>query len=256
MARSKIAVAGATGRVGRHVVTELEAAGYVAVPISRSVGVDVITGAGLEGALENVEAVVDAAGGASPDQEEATQFFTTAARNLHRIGSSAGVGRIVSVSIVGVHQFTAGYGVAKQRHEEEILSGAVPSQVLRATQFHEFVPQLIAWGSDGGITRLQRMRTQPVAARAVAGALVEAATVDWAAAPNPIVEVAGPREENMADLARRFVNWTGDPLEIEEVVNDADPDHELYESGALLPGQGARLVGPTFAEWLDGADAE
>ena len=34
------------------------------------------------------------------------------------------------------------------------------------------------------------------------------------------------------------------------VPDPSDPDHELYASGALLPGPEARLAGPTFAEWL------
>ena len=44
---TKIAVAGATGRVGRHVVDVLEARGHDVVAMSRSTGVDVITGNGL-----------------------------------------------------------------------------------------------------------------------------------------------------------------------------------------------------------------
>ena len=48
----KVAVAGATGRVGRHAVDLLKAAGHVVVEISRSNGVDIITGVGLEAALE------------------------------------------------------------------------------------------------------------------------------------------------------------------------------------------------------------
>ena len=44
--RSKIAVAGATGRVGRHVADLLAADGHDVVAISRSHGVDVITGEG------------------------------------------------------------------------------------------------------------------------------------------------------------------------------------------------------------------
>ena len=39
----KIAVAGATGRVGRHVVDVLEEQGHEVVAISRSAGVDVVT---------------------------------------------------------------------------------------------------------------------------------------------------------------------------------------------------------------------
>jgi hypothetical protein len=40
-------------------------------------------------------------------------------------------------------------------------------------------------------------------------------------------------------------------VKVEGVSNTADPDREIYESGALLPGPGAILAGPTFEEWLD-----
>src|SRR5947207_211061 len=99
-ARKKIAVAGATGRVGRHVVDVLQAQGHDVVAMSRSTGVDVVTGDGLAEALAGVEAVVDAATGPSPEQEAATEFFTAAARNLQEAGERAGVRRIVVVSII------------------------------------------------------------------------------------------------------------------------------------------------------------
>ena len=56
----KVAVAGATGRVGRHVVDVLKGRGHDIVEISRSHGVDVITTAGLAEALIGVDCVVDA----------------------------------------------------------------------------------------------------------------------------------------------------------------------------------------------------
>jgi len=51
----KIAVAGATGRVGRHVVDVLKAEGHDVVAMSRSSGVDVVTGQGLALALTGEE---------------------------------------------------------------------------------------------------------------------------------------------------------------------------------------------------------
>jgi nucleoside-diphosphate-sugar epimerase len=42
-ARRKIAVAGATGRLGRHLVDVLEAQGHDVVGMSRSLGVDVVS---------------------------------------------------------------------------------------------------------------------------------------------------------------------------------------------------------------------
>ena len=83
---TKIAVTGATGRLGRPLVEILESQGHEVVPIARSKGVDVITGEGLAEALDGVYSIVDAATGPSPDEQEATEFFTTSARNLHAAG--------------------------------------------------------------------------------------------------------------------------------------------------------------------------
>jgi uncharacterized protein YbjT (DUF2867 family) len=251
-ARRKIAVAGATGRVGRHVVDVLEAAGHDVVPISRSNGVDVITGDGLAEALAGVEAVVDAATGPSPEQQAATEFFTTATRNLQEAGERAGVQRIVVVSIIGTDRFSAGYGAAKLAHERAMLSGPIPARVLRAAQFHEFVAQLVDWGRQGEVSYVPRMRTQLVAARTVAEALAELATDPAPVSSEArISEIAGPREESLVEMATLLVARRGDPVRIEGMSNPDDPDRELYETDDLLPGPDATLAGPTFDEWID-----
>ena len=252
----KIAVAGATGRVGRHVVDVLKAEGHDVVAMSRSSGADVVTGQGLALALTGVECIIDAATGPSPDQKAATEFFTAAARNLHQAGERAGVRRMVVVSIIGIDRFTAGYGAAKIAHEKAMRSGPIPVRVLRAAQFHEFVAQLVEWGRQGEVSLVPSMRIQPVAARTVAQALADLATdPESAPAPGssevPMLEIAGPREENLADLARLLVARRGDPLRIEGASDPADPDRDLYETGALLPGPDAILAGPTFEEWLN-----
>jgi uncharacterized protein YbjT (DUF2867 family) len=255
-ARRKIAVAGATGRVGRHVVDVLEEGGHDVVAMSRSAGVDVVTGDGLAEALAGVECVIDAATGSSPDQQAATEFFTAAARNLQEAGRRAGVRRIVVVSIIGIDRFTGGYSAAKLAHERATLSGPIPARVLRAAQFHEFVAQLVVWGRRGEVSHVPRMRTQLVAARTVAEALADLATgPESAPAPGssgaPILEIAGPREESLVEMARLLAARCGDPVRIEGVSDPADPDGDLYEAGALLPGPDATLAGPTFEEWLD-----
>src|SRR4029077_3818689 len=101
MDMTRIAVAGATGRVGRHVVNVLRGGGHDVVAISRSNGVDVITGDGLAAALEGVEVVIDVTTGPSPEQGPATEFFTAATRNLEEAGEKAGVRKLVVVSIIG-----------------------------------------------------------------------------------------------------------------------------------------------------------
>jgi len=250
--RMRIAVAGATGRVGRHAVDLLEADGHEVVAISRSHGVDVVTGDGLARALEGVEAVIDAATGPSPDEAAATAFFTAAAANLQGAGARAGVRRMVVVSIIGIDRFTAGYQAAKLAHERAHLSGPVPVRVLRAAQFHEFVQELVEWGRQGDVSHVPRMRTQLVGARAVARALADLATGRQAppGPGDPIAEIAGPREERLDDVARLLVGRRGDRVRIEAVGDPGGPDAGLFEAGALLPGPHAVLTGPTFAEWL------
>lgn len=156
------------------------------------------------------------------------------------------------VSIIGIDHFTAGYSAAKLAHERAMLSGAIPVHILRAAQFHEFVAQLVEWGSRGEVSYVPKMRTQLVAARTVAQALADLATgPESPPALAPIPEIAGPREENLVDMAKLLVAHRGNPVRIEGVRDPADPDSHLYETGALLPGPHAILAGPTFQEWLD-----
>ena len=249
---TKIAVAGATGRVGRPVVYILESLGYDVVPISRSQGVDVITGEGLDEALAGVETIIDVSTGPTPDEEAATEFFTTATRNLQEAGERAGVRRMVVVSIIGIDKFTGGYNAAKVAQEQAALAGPIPARIVRAAQFHEFVEQLMQWGTQGEVSYVWPMRTQLVAARTVAEELVEvaiASDVDFEAAET--TEVAGPREERLVEAVRMLAERRGEGLRVEEQSDPSYPDMELYESGAALPGPNATLAGPTFEEWLD-----
>ena len=249
---SKIAVTGATGRVGHHVVDALEERGHEVVPISRSRGVDVITGEGLDAALEGVDVVVDAATGPSPDEQAATEFFTTSARNLLGAAERAGVKRIVLVSIIGIDDFEGGYNAAKAAQEKALLAGPIPVSILRAAQFHEFVEALIEWGTQGDVAYVWPMQTQLVAARTVAEALADLATDDD---PAPMSEIAGPRAERLVEAARLLATRRGAPSRVEEGPADpSDPDAERYANGAALPRPGAAtLAGPTFEEWVAAA---
>ena len=247
---SKIAVAGSTGRVGRHVVDVLDGQGHDVVPISRSTGVDVITAEGLAEALDGVESVVDAASWPTSEQGPATEFFIASAANLQAYGERAGVQRIVVASIIGADRFRAGYIASKIPHEQAHLTGPVPARILRAAQFHEFVELLMEWGRREDAIYVPKMRTQLVAARAVAEALAELATDPAPVHDAPISEIAGPRAEELVEIARLVAARRGEAVPIEGVADPADPDRDRYESGGLLPGPGATLAGPTFEEWF------
>ena len=159
------------------------------------------------------------------------------------------------VSIIGCDRFSGGYNAAKVAHEQATMSGPVPARVLRAAQFHEFVEQLVEWGSLGDVSYVPEMLTQLVAARTVAVALADLATDSSFDHGTSIPEIAGPQEESLVEIARALVARRGDELRIEVLSNPSDPDHELYVGGGLLPGSHATLAGPTFEQWLDEGEA-
>jgi uncharacterized protein YbjT (DUF2867 family) len=252
MITSRFAVAGATGRLGRHVVDVLAERGHQVVPMSRTTGVDIITGEGLAEALAGVEIIIDVASWHASDQDAASEFFRTATRNLHEAGQQAGVRRIVAVSIIGADKATAGFVAAQQVHEDANLSGPLPARLLRAAQFHEFVGQLLDW-QQGDVAYVPALPTQLVACRTVAEELVDLATdPDAPAQPapgTPIPEIAGPRREIMAEAAALLGARRG--IKVVGVDGSGLPDAETAASGGFLPSPHAKLAGPTFQEWLD-----
>jgi uncharacterized protein YbjT (DUF2867 family) len=255
--RQRIAVTGATGRVGSHLVEILAQRGHDVVPIARSKGVDVVSGEGLDEALVGADAIVDAATGPSPDQEGATAFFTASARNLQRAGAAAGAKRIVVVSIIGIDKFRGGYNRAKVEQEQTLLEGPLPVRIVRAAQFHEFVAPLVGWTIQDGVAFVPEMRTQLVAARIVAETLADAAE-EPGINNGRVTEVAGPQDERLADAAAALFASRGDSLEIREsrggpLAEPGDPDAAAYADGAALPNPGAKLAGPSFEEWLAAA---
>src|SRR3954469_7282562 len=247
-----IAVTGATGRLGSHLVEILERRGHAVVPIARSKGVDVVSGEGLDEALSGVETIVDTATGSSPGQRAATEFFTSSARNLQRAGAAAGAKRIVVVSIIGIDKFQGGYNAAKVVQEQTLLEGPLPVRIVRAAQFHEFVDELVGWMIQGGVAYLPEMRPQLVAARVVAEALADAAE-EPEIQNGRITEIAGPQAERLAEAAAMLFASRGDSFEIREGRQPGDPDAAAYAEGAALPNPGAKLAGPSFEEWLAAA---
>jgi len=84
----RLAVAGGTGMVGRHVVEHARRAGHDVVVLSRSEGVDVRSGAGLADALRGV----DVTNAGTTERGAATGFFTEEADMLQRVGATQGSG--------------------------------------------------------------------------------------------------------------------------------------------------------------------
>ena len=240
----KVAVAGGTGVAGRWTVEALRADGHEAIVIARSAGADLVTGDGLEAALAGVEAVIDASNVASSGRRRSSEFFEATARTLMRTAAVAGVRHIVALSIIGIDRVPYGYYQGKLRQEQVLRESPVPVSILRAAQFHEFPGQYLA-KLPGPVVLVPRWRAQPVAAREVGAALARIAAGD----PVAMSELAGPREEIMADMIRQVVRARGDRRLVVSARLPGAAGRAMAAGGGLPGGPGLRGT-QTFADWV------
>jgi uncharacterized protein YbjT (DUF2867 family) len=242
----RIVVIGGSGRVGSNVVRRLAGQGHEAVAASPATGVDSITGEGLAEVMAGADVVVDVANAPVWDDDAVLEFFTTSSRNLLTAEREAGVGHHVALTIVGADRLPdSGYLRAKVAQEAEIEAGQVPNTILRATQFFEFLAQIVESGAERDHVRLSDGLMQLIAVDDVAAAVAELAI----AAPAGRVEIGGPEALGIDAWARRLFAATGDQRTVV-----ADPHARYYGTelagGELTPGDGARIGATDFATWF------
>lgn len=245
----RIAVAGGTGVVGRHVVEAARGKWHDVVVLSRSSGVDVLTGAGLAERVQGVEAVIDVTNTTTLSAAKAVEFFERATRNLLAAESRAGVAHHVALSIVGIDDIDASYYAGKLAQERAVAGGSVPFTIARAGQFHEFAGQLLSRMS-GPVAAMPKLLMRPVAAREVGEHLVRVAE---GAATGRARDLVGPRNEVLVDVARRQLAFDGVRRRVLGVRLPGAYGKGLA-SGALRGGADATQGRVTFDEWLRGDD--
>ena len=246
----RVAVAGGTGSVGRHVVASLTGAGHEPVVLTRSCGVDLITGVGLDEALYGVEAVVDVSNVSTVSSRASVAFFSTSTRNLLQAGRRSGVAHHVALSIVGSDLVGTGYYAGKLAQEELVLTGPVPATVLRTTQFHEFAGQLLT-RIPGPLAIVPRMRVQPIAACEVGQVLAELAVTGPA---GRVADLAGPAVHDLLELARQYLRASRSNRRVLAVRLPGAAGRAMAR-GALLPAGSGPRGRQSFEEWLVGSPA-
>ena len=247
----RIAVAGATGRIGRQTIAALEGAGHQTVPLSRASGVDAYRGSGLADALRDVDALIDVTNTPSQDRAEIVDFFGTVTKNLLAAEQEAGVRHHVLLSIVGLdHDQRAPHYDGKREQERLVAAGPVPWSIVRATQFHDFAAMVAGWAVKDGTAAIAPLLVQPIAHEDVAAILADVAT---AAPLGAKLDIAGPGTEDLVDMARRSYAARGQQIRLIPTWRAAfGPD---MAGEVMLPGEGARLGSVTFDDWLAaGAD--
>lgn len=239
----RIAIAGATGLIGRQLTQLATDEGHEVVQIAREAGYDLLAGDGLDDALGGTDTVVDVTQSPSLDEDEASQFFGTVATNLGAAAVRAGVARTVVLSIVGADKSPDyGYYVAKVRQEDAHRKASPGVVVLRATQFHQFAGQMLDWNTSGGQTSIIDVPTQPIDTAEIVRVLLDLAT----GARSGDTEIAGPRPESLVHQVRELVRRRD--LELEVVAVDGPP---TMAGGSMMPGPNVELRGVSWLEWLD-----
>ncbi|GAA1304517.1 nucleoside-diphosphate sugar epimerase [Planotetraspora silvatica] len=242
----RIAVAGATGNIGARTVEALEQAGHEVVRISRSFGVDLTTGDGLDAALAGVEAVIDVTSYTAADRDDAVARFGTTTRNLLAAEERAGVRHHVLLSIVGVGRIEGNAHYAGKREQERLVTeGPVPWTIVPATQFHDFAATVTSWTEQDGVATLPPLLVQPIAPADVADILTEIAT---GAPQGRHRDVAGPEAQDLVDMARRTNDARGHTVKLVPTWSSVLGPEAAGD--VLLPGEGARIAPTTFEEWL------
>jgi uncharacterized protein YbjT (DUF2867 family) len=243
----KIVVIGGSGLIGSKLVNNLREHGHEAVAASPNSGVNSITSEGLAEALKGASVVVDVTNSPSWEDSAVMQFFETSTRNLLTYGAAAGVKHHVALSVVGTERLLAsGFFRAKMAQENLITGTTLPYSIVRATQFFEFVKAIADFSTEGNRVRVPSALIQPMAADDVASAV---ARVAMGSPVNATVEIGGPEQFRLDELARQFLAARKDPR---EVVAD---QHAHYYGIAvsertLLPGNDARLGETRFETWL------
>jgi uncharacterized protein YbjT (DUF2867 family) len=243
----KIVVIGGTGLIGSKLVKDLGEHGHEAVAAAPSSGVNSITGEGLAGALKGASVVVDVTNSPSWEDAAVLKFFETSTRNLLASGAAAGVGHYVALSVVGTERLLeSGFFRAKLAQENLIKASSLPYTIVRATQFFEFVAKIADYSTEGNQVRLPPALIQPMAADDVASALGKIAT------NSPVkgtVEIGGPEQFHLDELARRALAALRDPREV-----ISDPHGRYYgiqvSERSLVPDEGAQLGATRFEDWL------
>ena len=244
----KLTVIGGTGLIGSQVVQKLTAAGHEAVPAAPSTGVDLITGEGLDQALEGAEVVINLAN--SPTFDEASlDFFRTSMSNLLAAGERAGVQHQMILSIVGVDQVPQlDYYRAKTQQEDLLRQGPTPYSIVRATQFFEFMDAVLSSTSDDTTVRLPATRLQPIAAADVVDAVVEVST---GTPLQGIRNVAGPDVFPLDELGRVTLAAQHDRRTV--ITDEKAGMFAAITGDVLTAGPDAHLAPTHYQDWIQTA---
>ncbi|MFF2051534.1 SDR family oxidoreductase [Leifsonia sp. NPDC058194] len=255
----RVLVVGGTGLAGRAVTSTAVDRGHEVVVAARRVpdddapayveGVhyvtaDLVGGAGLEEAVDGVDAIIDTSNGSG---KQAARVFALGSQNLLHTAARFGVGRAVLLSVAGIDGSRYPYYRAKLAQERIYAESHLETHVVRATQFHDFVTAVFERGRPfGALIAPAGTRFQPISVDDVARALVDDA--ELVGAPDSLRTIGGPAVESARSLAEQWKAASGSrrpilPLRL------GGPLGAAWRAGRNLAPEHA-VDGADYAAWL------
>lgn len=237
-------VTGGTGRLGQVVVERLAERRCEVQSISRrntTVSVDLRKGTNIDQAVAGARAIVHCATTNGRGDIVAT-------RNLMAAAKRAGGPHLVYISIVGVDRVPMPYYRAKLQVEKEIQASGLPWTILRTTQFHELVAQILGLAARLPVMPLPTgFRFQPIDTGDVADRLTALAT---GAPQGRVADLGGPQVLDVRQLAKTYLMVTGKRRPLLSVPVPGAIARAYREGHHLAPEHA--VGGRTFEEFLAG----
>lgn len=213
---TRVLITGGTGTLGRELVPRFAGAGYTVRIMSRHerppdadpdvewAQADMASGDGLAKALSSADLIVHAA--SSPFRRSEAVDVQGTARLLGR-ARDAGVSHFLYISIVGIDRIPFGYYKRKLAAESRVERGGVPWSILRATQFHTLIDQLLRASLRFPVALLPvDFRFQSIDPGEVADRMLEYAAQRPA---GRLPDLGGPGVHSLGELARTWTEIRG-----------------------------------------------
>ena len=243
----RIVVTGGSGPLGSEVVRRLEARGATVTSASRRTGVDLATGTGLEAALDGVDCVVHAA---SHRLRSRSVDLDGTRRMIKILANRSAPPHVIYISIVGCDHIPLRYYRVKYACELALERSQLPVTVVRATQFHNLIEQIVRTATLGRLALVARgMSFQPCDHRWLAGELADLALGSTPAGFDRVADRAGPERVTLADAVALIRRRDGKPPPRLITLPAIGGTLRAYAAGANLPDASAKIGGPSFREF-------
>src|SRR5699024_9890381 len=252
----RITVLGATGTIGSRIADHLQERDHQVQRASRGTGLDAWDAAGLESAFKDSAVVVDCVNVRAISARTSREFFTGTATNIAHAAQSAGVSRVVCVSIAGASDPKVnrlfGYYQGKAAQEQVYQRSAVPTTIVHSAQWFELMDDVVRRATFGPLTVLPTMKMAALAADRAAAIIADDTERHAGDTNDRTLAVRGPEVATTLQICRAILASRGSiDGRRPRLMTQAPYLGRAIATGGLIPDH-ALTDDLTLDHWLSG----